>query len=384
MQSLLKKMSSFQTSQLPKSQGWMMPGEWRTHERCWMLWPFRTDNWRDNAKQARASFANVAKAIGKFEPVVIGVIANQIETAQTFFSPGDNVKLEIFDYNDSWMRDVGPTFLVNNSSTTVCGVDWQFNAWGGVYEPFDKDQTVAKRVLQLTNTETIFTADFVLEGGSIHVDGEGTILTTEECLLNPNRNPSLSKEEIEERLLHYLGGEKVIWLKRGLVADEDTNGHIDNIACFSRPGEVLLSWSDDEHDPQYEVCREAFDILSATTDAKGRSINILKLHIPPAMYYTEEDCTLLTAPTASGSAGSGEVDMSRSAGERMAASYVNFYIANGGIVMPSFHPESDEHALAVIQGAFPGYEVVLVPGRDILLGGGNIHCITQQQPLPLK
>jgi agmatine deiminase len=358
-----------------------------------MLWPFRTDNWRDEAKQAQIAFSNVAKAIGKFEHVKIGVLKELFANAQTYFTSNDNVTLEVFEYDDSWIRDSGPTYLLNDSNN-IAGVHWKFNAWGGIYKPYELDGRVADRVLELTDTSTKFMANFILEGGSFHVDGEGTILTTEECLLNANRNPHLNKAEIEQLLLHYLGGEKVIWLKRGLVADEDTNGHIDNIACFSKPGEVLLSWTDDPSDPQYAISREAWDILSSTTDAKGRNINIVKLFTPPPMYYSEEDCSLLTTGQSGEEQGEEEEDMSRQPGERMAASYANFYIANGGVdangvsrrgvVCPSFHPESDEHALSVLQTAFPGFEVVMVPGRDILLGGGNIHCITQQQPSAAK
>ena len=203
------------------------------------------------------------------------------------------------------------------------------------------------------------------------MDGEGTILTTEECLLNPNRNKNSTKAEIESKLLQYLGGDKVIWLKRGLIADEDTNGHIDNICCFTKPGQVLLAWSDDETDEQYHICREAEDIFAKETDARGRYIDVVRMPIPPRLFYTAEEC---------GDLGMGEGGYTRHVGERMAGSYVNFYIANEGIVCPSFGVDTDAVAVQILQSVFPTYRVVQVPGREILLGGGNIHCITQQQP----
>jgi agmatine deiminase len=240
-------------------------------------------------------------------------------------------------------------------------------------------------------------ADFVLEGGSIHVDGEGTVLVTEECLLHANRNPALTKAQIEERLRIYLGAQSVIWLPRGLTADHDTNGHIDNIACFARPGVVLLSWTDDDTDEMYAICREAEAVLSASVDGCGRALEVVRLPLPQPMYYTAEECAGDNSGTdriraedknvtAAGAEDSVVTGYLREPGARMAGSYVNFYIANGGIIVPSFgQAAEDERAVQVLQGVFGGaYEVVSVPQcREILLGGGNIHCITQQQPLPM-
>jgi agmatine deiminase len=301
-------------------------------------------------------------------------------------------------------------------------------------------------------------ADFVLEGGSIHVDGEGTALVTQECLLHPNRNPHLSQAEIEERLCFYLGVEKVIWLDKGLTADHDTDGHIDNIACFSNPGQVLLSWCDDPSDPMYAVCRDAYKRLTGREegeeeasentpvfDARGRVLEVVKLPVPAPMYYTEEECQgrVYVTHEAAAAAKAGDAMTVAAAdkveeeekkkekkevagydfrqpGSRMAGSYVNFYIANGAIIVPSFdQPERDAEAVRVLEGVFnsrghasnadsedgssggsgstsgpgsgggggtgsKGRVVVSVPGcREILLGGGNIHCITQQQPQPI-
>jgi len=221
-----------------------------------------------------------------------------------------------------------------------------------------------------------FPHSMILEGGSIHVDGEGTCLTTEECLLNKNRNPHLTKAEIEDELKAYLGVKKVIWLPHGLFGDDDTNGHIDNMCCFVKPGVVLLSWTDDVSDPQYERSLEAVSVLSNATDAKGRKLEIIKLHVPGPLYMTDEE--------ASGLIQDGEAKP-RPPGTRLAASYLNFYIANGGIITPQFGDQKwDDEAVRVLSLAFPDYEVVRVDGaREIALGGGNIHCITQQQPAAL-
>jgi len=217
-----------------------------------------------------------------------------------------------------------------------------------------------------------YRAPIVLEGGSIHADGEGTLLTTEECLLNPNRNPGLTREQIEAVLSDYLSVEKFIWLGRGVYEDE-TNGHVDNICCFVRPGVVALTWTDDKADPQYEISRDAFERLSAATDAKGRKLEIHRIHQP--------DPVLITAEESSG-VDTVEGSQPRTEGMRLAASYINFYIANGVIVMPSFGDPHDEPAREQIAALFPERRVIAVPAREILLGGGNIHCITQQQPAP--
>jgi agmatine deiminase len=373
-----KKMISIETL-----QEYYMPGEWHPHKRCWMLWPYRPDNWRAQGVPARGAFLQVAKAISKFEPVVIGVPVAELANAQTMLtdlkmnSPPFKHPIELINIesDDSWMRDMGPTFVIPRQQTAnapqkIVGIDWIFNAWGEMYTPWTDDDAVALQVTQYSETYRI-RADFVLEGGAIHVDGEGTVLTTEECLLNPNRNPSLTKEQIEEKLLAYLGAQKVLWLPHGLAADEDTNGHIDNICCFTKPGQVLLSWTDDEADDQYHRCREAMKVFETTRDARDRLIEVVKLPIPPPMYYLEEDFEGLVVEDGYG----------REKDSRLAASYANFYIANKGIVCPSFHPETDAIAKEILQKCFPNYEIVQVPGRDILLGGGNVHCITQQEPV---
>ncbi|KAL9438356.1 hypothetical protein AB3S75_024099 [Citrus x aurantiifolia] len=365
----------------PALRGYLMPAEWEPHSQCWMGWPERPDNWRDDALHAQRVFAKVATAISKFEPVTVCASAAQWENARSQLP--ENIRVIEMSMNDSWFRDTGPTIVVSKSSASsgaqapkVAGIDWNFNSWGGVddgcYRDWSLDLQVARKIL---STERLprFPHSMVLEGGSIHVDGEGTCLTTEECLLNKNRNPHLTKGQIENELKAYLGVMKIIWLPRGLFGDDDTNGHIDNMCCFSKPGVVLLSWTDDETDPQYERSVEALTILSDATDARGRKLQIIKLHVPGPLYMTEEEAAGLNQD--------GEAKP-RLAGTRLAASYVNFYIANGGIITPQFGDKKwDGEAVRVLSQAFPNYEVVGIErAREIVLGGGNIHCITQQQP----
>src|SRR5688572_21129357 len=234
----------------PAADGFSMPAEYAPHAGCWMLWPERQDNWRDGALPAQAAFAQVAAAIARFEPVTVGVSASHYEFARTQLAPHIRV-LEI-SHDDAWMRDVGPTF-VTNAKGVRRGVDWRFNAWGGLdgglYFPWDQDDLVARKVLEIEGCDR-YRAPIVNEGGAIHVDGAGTALVTEQCLLNRNRNPGLSQPEIEQYLKDYLGVRTVIWLGAGVV-DDETDGHIDNLACFVKPGVVALTWTNDRSDPQY-------------------------------------------------------------------------------------------------------------------------------------
>jgi agmatine deiminase len=354
----------------PRADGFRMPGEFEPHAGCWMLWPERPDNWRDQAKPAQQAFAAVAAAIARFEPVTVGASTAQLTAARALLPAA--VRIVELRADDAWMRDVGPTFVVN-AAGSVRGIDWRFNAWGGhhggLYASWQRDEAVARQVLALAGVER-YAADFVLEGGAIHVDGEGTLLTTEECLLHPNRNPHLSRAEIEARLRDYLNVERIIWLGRGVYNDE-TDGHVDNLCCFVRPGVVLLTWTDDPADPQYAISRDAYARLAAAVDARGRRLEIHTVHQPGPLTLTATE-----------SAGLATVDGThpRPPGLRLAASYVNFYMANGGIVAPTFGGPHDDAALDTLARLFPDRTVVGVPAREILLGGGNIHCITQQQP----
>jgi agmatine deiminase len=354
----------------PAADGYRMPAEFEPHAGCWMVWPERSDNWRWGAKPAQAAYVEVATAIAVAEPLTMAVSDAQFEHARSALPP--QVRVVEVSSDDAWLRDTGPTFVVDGRGGRR-GVDWEFNAWGGfkdgLYFPWDRDAKVARKVLEIEGADR-YRAPLVLEGGSIHVDGEGTVLTTEECLLNPNRNPGLSREQIEAALHDYLGTEKAIWLGRGVFADE-TDGHIDNLACFARPGLVLLTWTEDTADPQYEISRDARERLEAVTDARGRSLEVVTLPSPGPLEIGPDEAAGVDAI---------EGTKPRQPGDRMAGSYANFLIANGRVVFPLLDERHDEEAVEIIQRCFPEREVVGVPAREILLGGGNIHCITQQVP----
>jgi agmatine deiminase len=354
----------------PAGDGFWMPGEFEPHAGCWMLWPERPDNWREAARPAQHVFTQVASAIAEFEPVTVGVSGTQYEVARAFLPA--HIRLVEMSHDDCWMRDVGPTFVVDGRGA-VRGVDWHFNAWGGLqgglYFPWDQDELVARKVLEIEGHER-YRAPLINEGGAIHVDGEGTALVTEECLLNTNRNPSMSREQVEAHLRGYLGVSRVIWLGKGVFNDE-TDGHIDELACFVRPGVVCLTWTDNTRDPQHAISLDAWERLKEARDAKGRRLKVTKLPMPGPLLMTREEASGVVAR---------EGTKPRVAGERLAASYANFYIANGGVVMPLLDPSTDRAAARVLKRLFPGRRIVGVATREILLGGGNIHCITQQVP----
>jgi agmatine deiminase len=354
----------------PKADGYRMPAEWEDHSGCWLIWPERPDNWRLGGKPAQAAFTTVAAAIAETEPVTVAVSAAQYDNARQHLPAG--VRVVEMSNDDSWIRDCGPTFVVN-AAGDVRGVDWIFNAWGGLvdglYFPWAADDAIARKVCEIEGVDR-YRTDFVLEGGSIDVDGEGTLLVTEECLLSAGRNPELSKDEITERLCDYLGVLKVIWLPEGVYLDE-TNGHVDNFCRFTSPGHVMLTWTDDENDPQYARSAAALKILEATTDAQGRKLVVTKIHQPGPITITAVE-----------SAGVDAVDgtLPREPGDRLAGSYVNSYIGNDIVILPIFDDAHDAAAIAAYTELFAPRRVVTVPGQEILLGGGNVHCITQQRP----
>jgi agmatine deiminase len=339
-----------------KKYNYSMPAEWEKHERTFIEWPVKESLvWSDNYEEVCKGYAEVAKAIAQCEPVTVVVNENTLEEAKRLCGPSVDI-LEI-PHNDAWSRDNGPTFVLNENKE-IAGINWKFNAWGEKYLPYDLDDEVASKLLKLLNVPQ-FDVPIVLEGGSIHVDGEGTLLSTEECLLNTNRNPHMTQPEIEEVLKKYLGVTKFIWLKRGLYGDE-TDGHIDNIACFAKPGVVLLQTCYDPEDPNYEITQENLKILKDITDAKGRSIEIVEIPQPPSRFYKEERLTL---------------------------SYLNFYFVNEGIILPVFGEdacETDIQAEEILQRVFPKRRIIKVDGMSLIKEGGNVHCITQQMPKSVR
>ncbi len=355
----------------PAADGFRMPAEFEPHEGCIMIFPERSDSWQYGAYAARKAFVQIAEAIAKSEKLTVCASEAQYDNARAMLP--NHIRVVEMASNDSWARDYAPTF-VKNDAGEVRGIDWGFNAWGGLYDglyfPWDKDNRMARKLCDLLEKDVYDKRDFILEGGSIHVDGEGTCMVTENCLLSKGRNPELSREQIEDTLKEYLNVSTVLWLPCGIYHDE-TNEHVDNICAFVAPGEVVLAWTEDENDIQYAMSKACLDYLEKAVDAKGRHIKVHKLPLPKPVTITKEECDGLDAcwdePT-------------RSPGERLAASYVNFYISNKNIVMPGFGDPADKKAKKILQDLFPDREVVQIYARDILIGGGNIHCITQQIP----
>ena len=328
--------------------GFHMPAEWGPHSRCWMAWPTRETIWGEHLQAASEGYANIARAIAKFEPVVMLTPHDFAEAAAKRCGP--TVEIIPWDLEDSWMRDTGPIFLKNGDETAVS--IFHFNAWGRKYKKYRKDAALGNRLAEAMNIRS-FTSPIFMEGGGICTDGEGTLLTTEQCILNDNRNPGLSKAEAEYELCHALGVEKVIWLP-GDPDDDETDGHVDGLACFIRPGVVLVEYDPDSTSDRHEILMKNIAALERATDSKGRELEI---------HFIEE------------------ASHCESGSERFCRSYINFYIANGGIVMPSYGIPADERARKVLETCFPEREVVQVNIKGVATGGGGIHCITQQQPV---
>jgi len=336
------------TTGTPAALGYRMPAEWEARDFTLMAWPVRPEAWLAGLEEARDGYAETAHAIAEFEKVVM--IARPEVAADARARLSAAVEVWELDHDDSWVRDSGPTFLLDDAGGRAA-VNWRFNAWGRKYSPYDADDRLAAEILSRMGVPR-FDAPLVLEGGSIHSDGEGTILTTEECLLNPNRNPELSRSDIEGLLRDFLGVRAFVWLGKGLAGDE-TDGHVDNLACFVRPGTVLV---------QGPLSAENAAALERGRDAAGRRLSVMAVDAPPP-----RSC----------------------AGEALTLSYVNYYPTAGGIVVPLFGRDdgadmkrADDRALGVLREAYPDRKIVPVDGMKIIKGGGNVHCITQQVPAP--
>jgi agmatine deiminase len=330
-----------------------MPAEWAPHIRTFISWPVRDSMcYPEQYEQVCQGYAEIIAAIAEFEPVTVVVNPDDLEKVSRLFAD-NRIECLPIEHNDAWLRDNGPTFVVNDEGG-LAGVNWRFNAWGGKYSPWDLDDAVAPQILRHVGVRQ-FDAPLVMEGGSIHTDGEGTLLTTEECLLNPNRNPQLSREQIEAHLRNFVNAERIIWLKRGLSGDE-TDGHVDNVACFAAPGKVILQVCDDPDDENYAITQENLKILQEAVDAKGRRLEVIPIQQPPKAFYD---------------------------GARLTLSYLNFYFVNGGIILPVFGgaaEETDRMAQQVLSETFPDRRIRTVNGMAIIREGGNVHCTTQQMP----
>jgi agmatine deiminase len=326
------------------------PGEWEPHARTIMGWPCRLELWGETLAQARRDYAGVTNAIAAFEPVTM--IANPgADVVEARAMCGAGVEIVALAIDDSWLRDSGPIYVVDGDEEGAVGergrtaVHFGFNAWGEKFAPWDRDAAVGGLIAGVLG-DMVIEAPLVLEGGSVISDGAGTILTTEQCLLHPSRNPSLSAAQIEALLEEYLGASSVVWLGQGLVEDRDTDGHVDLIAVYSGAARALLQ-TVGETNPNFDNCQENLTRLQAA------GISVVEV---PYLPYAEV------------------------ASEQVAASYMNLYICNGAVIVPVTGAESDEEALTVIGAEFPGREVVPVAGAVLAYGGGGPHCITQQVP----
>ncbi|MEU5218240.1 agmatine deiminase family protein [Streptomyces sp. NPDC020807] len=326
-----------------------MPAEWSAHEGTLMAWPVREDLWAGVLDDVKEEYANVARAVAAFEPVTMVAPPGHGDDARKHC--GDGVTVVELAQDDSWFRDSAPLFVLDAAGNRA-GVDFRFNAWGRKHHPYDSDDHVSALILEHLDIDRI-ASDMILEGGAVTVDGEGTLITTEQCLLHPNRNPGMDRDAIETELRSRLGVEKVVWLPYGGLLDTETDGHVDGVCAFAAPGKVVVSLPDDPAHPDYARMRANRAVLEASTDARGRSFEIVDV---PQTAFAEV------------------------AGTEVEVSYLNYYVANGGVVVPVAGVPQDEEALAVIAAAYPGREVVGVRAHAIAYGGGGVHCITQQIP----
>lgn len=331
---------------------WRYPAEWEPHSACWIAWPCRLELW-PNYQQACQAYADVINAVAAFEPVMLIVSPQHLAHAKRLCS-ASNVTFLDFAVDDSWTRDTLPIFLHNGIKLAAAA--WEFNAWGNKFHPYSKDAKLSSLIIDYLGVSSQKTA-MILEGGSINSDGQGTLLTTKQCLLHHNRNPSMDQATIAQHLTTQLHLGKIIWLEQGIDGDIDTDGHVDNFACFIRPQEILVQACHDPDDRNYKNYRINRDILVNTTDHLGHTLIIHEVPQPPLLSYHR--------------------------GHRLPLSYVNFYFANGAVIMPSFEQKpSDERALYLFKELFYNREVVQINALPIVHGGGGIHCITMQQPCP--
>lgn len=352
--------SSLVLSEEPKSLGYSMPAEWEKHDATWLAWPHDPLTFPNRVKKVEKTYLQMILALHKNEHVNLFVTDLKMKEKVTRLLEQKGVDLQkinfyVWDYADVWFRDYGPIFVLNKEKKRISFVHWIFNAWGEKYKDLIKDSQIPYIIsnrLQLNN----FRPSIVLEGGSVDVNGKGTLLTTEQCLLNSNRNPHLSKAEIEKFLINYFGVNHIIWLKAG-VAGDDTDGHIDNLARFVNPRTVLCAYEENERDENYSILKANHEILLQSTDQDGKRLKVIKMPMPPVI------CSHL-----------------RGEKTRLPTSYLNFYVANKVVLVPTFKHKNDRLALKIIQGQFPTRKVIGIDCTDLIYGMGAIHCIMQQQP----
>jgi agmatine deiminase len=338
-----------------------MPPEWALHKATWLSWPHRHESWPGKFEPVPAVFVEIASWLSSSEEVHINVLDEAMarEVLALFHDSEheqlqlDHIFLHLIPTNDAWCRDHGPNYVFRRTENKIEKVilDWEFNAWGGKYKPFDDDNAVPAKIA-LEEKLPLVKPGVVLEGGSIDVNGKGLLLTTEACLLNPNRNPSMTRADIEQKLMQYLGIQKVLWLGDGIAGD-DTDGHVDDMARFVNENTVLIAVEDDPADENYKQLQENYRLLQSFTDLDGTPLNVIKLPMPAPLYFN---------------------------GERLPASYANFYIANTVVLVPTYRCQSDNTAIELLQNCFPDRKVVGIDCTDLVWGLGAIHCITHEEP----
>ena len=334
-----------------------MPAEWEPQEAVWLTWPVNETTWPGIYERIPPKFAEIAAILSRHGKVRINCPGFLRKSALACLGKAgaEAARVELFDHpsNDAWCRDHGPIFVRNDATGEVALTDWKFNAWGGKYPPFDDDDAIPRRIAGALGLRR-FEAPAVMEGGALEVDGRGGLLTTASCLLNPNRNPGLSRADVERLLGEYLAVDRFYWLGEGIAGD-DTDGHIDDIARFLPDGGVLCAVSDDETDPDYRPLRENAELLSTFRGPGGGRFEVTPLPVPGPVFFR---------------------------GERLPASYANYLVINEAVLVPTFgRPERDGRALEVIGGCFPGRTVYGIDCTDLVVGLGTLHCISQQQPL---
>ena len=336
---------------LPREQGFYFPAEYAPHSATWMGWPFDDDYWEGYLAKARADFTRLIEAIARFEPVYLACAHEEAEnSAREALQGSANIKFWRAPLDDIWFRDIAPLFLTNNEGKLVAS-DWQFNGWGKKFR-WEKDTHIPELIADKLGISRV-EVPIVMEGGSLDINGEGICLTTRQCLLNQNRNPNLSENEVETYLKDYLGVKHVIWLHRGLEGDK-TDGHIDTITRWVNDDTIITSICEDSSDPNYESLQENLTLLETMRHQDGGDYKIIELPLPQKRLELE--------------------------GERLPLTYANFYIGNGFVVMPTYEDENDSRALGILQMAFPGRKLIGLPSLGIISGGGSFHCVTQQQP----
>ncbi len=334
----------------PADLGFSMPAEWAPHAGCWMAWPKRVELWREHLEAAREDYARVARAIAKFEPLTM--LADPPDVMDARRKCGPSVRVVSISIDDSWLRDSAPTFLVDPAGRRAVAA-FTFNAWGGKYQPYDRDAMLGERIAALSGIPA-YKSNLVVEGGGFLSDGEGTLITAETCVLNPNRNPGWTKAEADAELRAMLGVQKVIWLP-GDPTETGTDGHVDGYVAYVKAATVLCEVVADSEDPRYEIMAENRRVLEIETDARGRRFNILPIAEAPRSAVPDGE-------------------------EGFCRSYVNLYIANGAVISPAYGIAEDSSVFETLRRAYPDREVVPVALKDLFRGGGGIHCITQQEP----